>query len=107
GVSRLVEETHKGATGDLKMVSIVERRYPFLSKVGDWNRFNRYSGGTLVEKCCHFFDLMRLLVRSEPVSIHAIGGQAVNHRDESYGGNAPDIIDNCYATITFANGVNA
>ena len=106
GVSKLVEQVHQGATGDLKMVSVVERRYPFLEKVGNWNRFNRYSGGTLVEKCCHFFDLMRLITRSEPVRIHAIGGQALNHLDEAYDGEVPDILDNCFVTIEFANGVN-
>ncbi len=29
-----------------------------LDAVGDWNRFNRNTGGTMVEKCCHFFDLV-------------------------------------------------
>jgi predicted dehydrogenase len=40
--------------GDLQTLSIREHRFPFLKKVDDWNRFNRNSGGTLVEKCCHF-----------------------------------------------------
>ena len=48
------------ATGGIKQLSVREHRFPFLEKVGDWNRFNRYTGGTFVEKCCHFFDLMRL-----------------------------------------------
>ena len=43
-----------------------EPRFPFLRKVGDWNRFNRNTGGTLVEKCCHFFDLMNLVVPGNP-----------------------------------------
>ncbi len=45
--------------GPVKMLTICEHRFPFLYKVGDWNRFNQNTGGTLVEKCCHFFDLMR------------------------------------------------
>ena len=40
------------ATGGLKMLSIREHRFPFLVKVGDWNRFNSKTGGTFVEKCC-------------------------------------------------------
>ena len=68
------------------MLTIKEHRFPFLEKVNDWNRFNKYSGGTLVEKCCHFFDLMRLLIKSEPIRIMASASQSVNHLDESYDG---------------------
>ena len=35
----------KNVTGDLKMLTITEHRFPFLKKVGDWNRFNANSGG--------------------------------------------------------------
>merc|ERR1712050_300351 len=73
----------------------------------NWNRFNRYTGGTLVEKACHFFDLMRRIVRSEPVSVYASGGQAVNHKDEVYGESNPDILDHAFATVNFANGAKA
>ena len=95
------------ATGGLTMLTIREHRYPFLPKIGNWNRFNRYSGGTLVEKCCHFFDLMRLITRSEPVSIMASGGQDVNHLGETYGGEASDIWDAAYVIVNFANGTRA
>lgn len=95
------------ATGGIKMLSIREHRFPFLEKVGDWNRFNRYTGGTLVEKCCHFFDLMRLALGSEPVRLIASAGQAVNHLDERYGGEAPDIWDHGYVIVDFASGARA
>ena len=107
GVTKLLERLRAGRAGELKMVSIVERRYPFLHKVGHWNRFNVSSGGTLVEKCCHFFDLMRLMIGAEPVRVHAIGGHAINHMDERYEGRVPDVIDHCFATISFSNGVSA
>jgi predicted dehydrogenase len=89
------------------MLTIREHRYPFLSKVGHWNRFNRWSGGTFVEKCCHFFDLMRLALRSEPVRVMASAGQAVNHADEVYDGERPDILDHGYAIVDFASGARA
>ena len=54
-------EVHGGKIGRLRMLSIREHRFPFLPKVGDWNRFSANTGGTMVEKCCHFFDLMRLI----------------------------------------------
>jgi myo-inositol 2-dehydrogenase/D-chiro-inositol 1-dehydrogenase len=95
------------ATGGIQMLSIREHRFPFLAKVGDWNRFNRNSGGTLVEKCCHFFDLMRLAIGSEPVRVMASAGQAVNHLDERYDGAVPDIWDHGYVIVDFANGARA
>ncbi len=61
----------------------------------------------MVEKCCHFFDLMRLITQSEAVRVYCSGAMDVNHLDESYGGERPDIIDNSYTTVDFANGVRA
>ncbi|RWB15873.1 MAG: Gfo/Idh/MocA family oxidoreductase [Mesorhizobium sp.] len=95
------------ATGGIRMLSIREHRFPFLAKVGDWNRFNRNTGGTFVEKCCHFFDLMRLILKSDPVRIMASAGQAVNHLDERYGGEMPDILDHGYVLVDFASGARA
>ena len=95
------------ATGGVKMLTIREHRFPFLKKVGDWNRFNSNTGGTLVEKCCHFFDLMRLALGSDPVRVMASAGQAVNHLDESYDGAVPDIWDSGYVIVDFANGARA
>ena len=106
-VAAFIEEIHAGSIGRLVMLSIREHRFPFLVKVGDWNRFNRNTGGTMVEKCCHFFDLMRMIVRSEPVSVFCSGAMDVNHVDERYAGEQPDIIDNSFTVITFANGVRA
>lgn len=93
--------------GNMQMLAIREHRFPFLEKVNDWNRFNRHTGGTLVEKCCHFFDLMRLLIQSEAVRVYGSGGNDVNHKTERYNGEAPDILDNAYVIVDFANGKRA
>ncbi len=106
-VARFIERVHAGQTGPVKMLSIREHRFPFLPKVGDWNRFNRNTGGTLVEKCCHFFDLMRFTLQDEPRRIFASGGQDVNHLDERYNGEVPDILDNAFVTVDFAGGARA
>jgi predicted dehydrogenase len=103
-IARLLEEVRGGTIGTLRMLAIREHRYPFLPKVGDWNRFARNTGGTFVEKCCHFFDLMRLITASEPVRVYASAGQDVNHLDESYEGERPDILDNGFVTVDFASG---
>ncbi|MEM8854466.1 MAG: Gfo/Idh/MocA family oxidoreductase, partial [Pseudomonadota bacterium] len=100
-------EVMEDAVGQPVMLAIREHRFPFLQKVGDWNRFNRFTGGTFVEKCCHFFDLMRLILGSEPVRVMASASQAVNHLDERYGGETPDILDNGYAIVDFASGARA
>lgn len=105
-IAALLAEMHN-ATGGIEMLTIREHRFPFLPKIGNWNRFNRNTGGTLVEKCCHFFDLMRLAMRSEPVRVMASAGQAVNHTGESYAGEVPDIWDNGFVIVDFANGKRA
>ncbi|MFA3919992.1 Gfo/Idh/MocA family protein [Ruegeria hyattellae] len=95
------------ATGGIRMLTLREHRFPFLDKVGNWNRFNRNSGGTFVEKCCHFFDLMRLALQAEPVRIMASAAQSLNHLDERYEGEVPDILDNGYVIVDFDNGARA
>ncbi|MEZ5871183.1 MAG: Gfo/Idh/MocA family oxidoreductase [Nitratireductor sp.] len=104
---RLAQKLEAGEAGKLRMLTIREHRFPFLKKVGDWNRFNENTGGTLVEKCCHYFDLMRLLTKSEPVRIYASAAMDVNFIDEEYGGRRPDIIDNGFVIVDFENGVRA
>ena len=106
-VARLIQEVHSGTVGDVRMVAVREHRFPFLSKVADWNRFNRNTGGTLVEKCCHFFDLMNHIVGSSPLRVFASGGADVNHREERYDGEIPDIIDNAFVILEYATGVRA
>lgn len=105
-IARFLERM-PAATGGLRMLSIREHRFPFLDKVGHWNRFNRMTGGTLVEKCCHFFDLMRLAAGGEAVRVMASAGQAVNHRDEIYAGEAADIWDCGYVIVDFDSGTRA
>ena len=96
-----------GELGDLKMMSIREHRFPFLKKVDNWNRFTKNTGGTLVEKCCHFFDLMNLTIGARPVKVYASGGQDVNHLDEVYNGEKSDILDNAFVIVDYDNGVRA
>jgi myo-inositol 2-dehydrogenase / D-chiro-inositol 1-dehydrogenase len=106
-VAELVRLAHEGAVGRVEQVSIREHREPFYPKVGDWNRFNANTGGTLVEKCCHYFNLMELIVRERPLSVYASGGQRVNHLDESYGGRRPDILDSAYVVLEYPGGARA
>jgi myo-inositol 2-dehydrogenase/D-chiro-inositol 1-dehydrogenase len=105
--SAVLDEVRAGTLGDVRMVAIREHRFPFLRKVDHWNRFTRNTGGTLVEKCCHFFDLMNLVVGDQPVRVMASGAQDLNHLDERYDGEVPDILDNAYVIVEYANGARA
>ncbi len=106
-VARLIAEVKKGTVGDLKMVAIREHRFPFLPKVDNWNRFSQNTGGTLVEKACHFFDLMNQIVESAPVRVMASGAQDVNHLDEMYDAGPPDVLDNAYVIVEYEAGQRA
>ncbi|NRA07353.1 MAG: Gfo/Idh/MocA family oxidoreductase [Myxococcales bacterium] len=103
-IAALVEKVASGAIGAVRMLAIREHRFPFLPKVGDWNRFNRNTGGTLVEKCCHFFDLMSLITGSRPHRVMASGAQDLNHLEERYQGERPDILDNAFVIVDFESG---
>lgn len=107
-ITALIKAAHAATdTGGTTMLAIREHRYPFLSKVGDWNRFNANTGGTLVEKCCHFFDLMRHIIGADPIRLYASGGMSHNHADERYDGKTPDILDNAFVVLDFATGQRA
>lgn len=103
-VQWLLNQANDDRAGGLRMMAIREHRFPFLPKIGDWNRFNTRTGGTLVEKCCHFWDLMRLVLQANPVRVFASGAADENHYDERYDGQRPDIIDNAFVIVDFDNG---
>jgi predicted dehydrogenase len=104
----VMREVHeRRSLGDPKMVYLMEHRAPFLAKKGQWNKFSRCSGGTLVEKCCHYFDLFRQILNSNPVKVYASGGMDVNFRDFEYAGERADVIDNAFVVVDFANGTRA
>jgi myo-inositol 2-dehydrogenase/D-chiro-inositol 1-dehydrogenase len=88
--------------GDLKMVTIRENRYPFLHKIGAWNRDKMKTGDTLVEKCCHFFDLFRLITGQEVAlpQVRAIAQRGLNYEDEPEIHQVP-IIDSAYVFMPF------
>ena len=106
-VAEMIRIAHEGGVGRIQQVAIREHREPFYPKVDDWNRFSANTGGTLVEKCCHYFNLMDLVLGEKPVRLFASGGQRVNHLDENYGGRRPDILDSAYVVIEYPSGARA
>jgi myo-inositol 2-dehydrogenase / D-chiro-inositol 1-dehydrogenase len=106
-VEAIHEALERRSIGAIKTISILEHRIPFLDKVRQWNKFSKYSGGTLVEKCCHYFDLMNLFAGARPVSVFATGSMAVNFLEFEYAGARSDILDNAFVIVTYENGVRA
>jgi predicted dehydrogenase len=105
--TELVRLVHEGVVGRPIMVAMREHRFPFLVKVGNWNRFAANTGGTLVEKTCHFFDLMNLILQERPVRVMASGAQDVNHLDEVYEGRRADMLDNAFVVVDYPSGARA
>jgi predicted dehydrogenase len=106
-VAEMIRLAHSGSVGRLHQVAIREHREPFYPKVGNWNRFSANTGGTLVEKCCHYFNLMEFILGEPAWRVFASGGQRVNHLDERYEGRTPDILDSAYVIVEFASGARA
>jgi predicted dehydrogenase len=42
--------------------------------MADWRRLEKFSGGHLLEKCCHDFDVINLLIKSLPSRVVSFGG---------------------------------
>ena len=103
----IYEAFTRGTLGDIQTISLMEHRIPFLDKVKQWNKFVAYSGDTLIEKCCHYFDLLNLFAASRPVSVYGSGSMAVNFKNFEYGGRKSDILDNALVIINYENGVRA
>jgi myo-inositol 2-dehydrogenase / D-chiro-inositol 1-dehydrogenase len=103
-VAEMIRIAHSGGVGRVHQVAVREHREPFYPKVGDWNRFSANTGGTLVEKCCHYFNLMDFILKEKPLRVFASGGQRVNHLDEKYNGKTPDILDSAYVIVEYPSG---
>jgi len=89
--------------GKVKMLTCNEFRPPFLPKRGaidNWITQKRYSGGTLLEKNCHHFDLFNWFAASRPARVFASGDNRVIYADT-------DVLDNAFVTVEYENGMRA
>jgi myo-inositol 2-dehydrogenase / D-chiro-inositol 1-dehydrogenase len=90
-----------GEIGRPRMVWCKEFRGPFQKKSQDWIQDATRSGGTLVDKNCHHFDLMNWWVGSRPKRVCAFGSNAVNRVIE--GEN--QVLDHATLSFEYENGV--
>lgn len=84
-----------GDIGRPRMVWTREFRGPFQPKSQNWIQDQRRSGGMLVDKNCHQFDLMNWWAGARPVRVAAFGASAVMHVVE------PEHQVNDHATVSF------
>lgn len=83
--------------GKPRMLWYKEFRGPFLAGTGDWRRSFKRTGGTIVEKNVHQFDLFNWYIGCNPVSIFAMSGSnSISIEDE--------MTDNAVILIRYENG---
>ena len=90
---RLLEE---GWVGSPQFIWCREFRGPFLSS---WRLQREISGGTLIEKNTHHFDLFNWFSSSRPLWVCGMGG--VNVRKEG------EVLDHAIVSVEYENGVKA
>ncbi|MGI5818969.1 MAG: Gfo/Idh/MocA family protein [Armatimonadota bacterium] len=108
-----------GAIGEPKLAWAREFRPPFARKYRDWILDRSRSGGTLVEKTCHHFDLFNwFLAAGQPANatrVFGSGGADVVYADA---GGIPEgltesddatvnVIDNALVTVDYDTGARA
>ncbi|TFG30732.1 MAG: Gfo/Idh/MocA family oxidoreductase [Promethearchaeota archaeon] len=101
----------KGTFGNVMMAYCKEYRDNFPSP---WFFDETQSGGALLDKNCHHFDLFSWFIRSPPKQVYAMGGQHVykpghriqcaysSHQGESL--DEPNIVDHANVLIEYENG---
>ena len=90
-----------GEIGRLRMVWTKEFRGPLQPKSGDWIQNKTMSGGLMVDKNCHHFDMMNWWAGGRPTRVSAFGALAVNRVIE--GNN--QVNDHSTVSYQYDNGV--
>lgn len=86
-----------GAVGDVGMMNHVEVRDPFQSSSGGFRFSQEQSGGALLEKNSHDFDLFNWYADADPVRVSAFGGQHVFTENT-------DIVDQATVNVHYDDG---
>ncbi len=114
---RMEKELRNGRLGDVKLMWCKEFRDPFPPT--EWFYDKSKSGGAIVEKDCHHFDIFNWMIGANPVRVFASGGQHVmkqgqpNKITNSYSHYPAkeiadvSIVDHAFITIDYDNGSKA
>ena len=71
---QLKETIRSGQIGPVRMMWCKEFRAPFRNGVDNWRLSRERTGGSLLEKNCHHFDLFNWFTDSRPTKVSAFGG---------------------------------
>jgi predicted dehydrogenase len=115
---RMAQIIQEGCIGEPRMVWCHEFRVPFpVGRDREWRYSQSRSGGTLVEKNCHHFDLFNWMMGTDPIRVFASGGLDVVKTDGPFPPGVPgepyrycgptDVIDNAWVIVDFDNGARA
>ncbi len=74
---RLKEAVESGAIGRVHLISVLDYYAGGRTYFRRWNRLRKNSGGLLIHKGCHAFDIMNWLADSSPQTVAAFGNLAV------------------------------
>ena len=85
----------EGLIGQVQMIVLQEFRFPLLP---GWRQTGK-TGGVMLEKNSHFFDLFNWLADASPCRVIGAGGNNVNK-------DSP-LIDHCIVTVEYQNRVRA
>jgi len=94
--SRIKEIVASGQIGTPRLLWCKEFRGRFLPKIDNWIQDSARSGGALVDKNSHHFDLMNWWLGLTPTAVSAFGGTDVVHvlgTDNEVEDNATVIVD--------------
>ncbi len=68
---------NKNIIGDVISIEASEHIMPWHGGffMRNWRRKEKYSGGFMLEKCCHDIDFYSMIVKSRPVKVASFGGR--------------------------------
>lgn len=115
---RMAGIIQSGQIGQPQMAWCHEFRVPFpVGRDRDWRYSQARSGGTLVEKNCHHFDLLNWMLGADPMRVFASGALDVVKPDGSMVPGVPgepyrydgrcEVIDNAWVIVDYVNGARA
>lgn len=94
------EMIEKSLIGQPKMIWCHEFRPPFRPGVNFWRHEKETSGGSLLEKNCHHFDLFNWFSHSRPVKVFAKGSNDTIYPNKT-------ILDRAWVIVEYENGLQA
>lgn len=88
---QLVRAGAVGAVASINATEHVRWTVSSLLLRSAWRRYQRTSGGTMLEKCCHDLDILNWMTGSRPVSLNSYGGRLMFSPNPSL----PDTCEGC------------